>query len=318
MPTTIEDDDVLELTAVGSRAEIAAALAKKATSQRPWLVVVSGCASIGKMYRLEHRIVLGRSPQCDVHLDEEGVSRRHAMLERTVEGLVQLVDLESRNGTFLNGEPVSRETLRDGDKIQIGGTTILKFSYQDELDEALQRNLYDSATRDPLTRAVNKRGFEESFAKEFAFARRHGRALSLVALDVDHFKRVNDTHGHPAGDHVLRRLAEVVGGGIRCEDVFARVGGEEFVIVLRDIALPDAFECAERLRRAVERTEFEMDGMRIPVTISAGIAALQPTQHANHGALLEAADKALYDAKASGRNRVCLSDSAARPVGVNV
>jgi two-component system, cell cycle response regulator len=302
------DDDDMESTMVGSRAEIAAAVAKKSKSQRPWLIVVSGSESIGKMYRLEHRIVLGRSPQCDVHIDQEGVSRRHAMLERTVEGAVQIVDLESRNGTFVNGEPVSRETLRDGDKIQIGGTTILKFSYQDEFDEALQRNLYDSATRDPLTHAVNKRGFEESFSKEFAFARRHARVLSLVALDVDHFKRVNDTHGHPAGDFVLRRLAEVVSATIRVEDVFARVGGEEFVILLRDIPLAAAFECAERLRGYVEKAEFETGGKRIPITISSGVATLQPTVHSTHGALLESADRALYEAKAGGRNRVCTAE----------
>jgi two-component system cell cycle response regulator len=304
---TIDDDD-LDNTMVGSRADIAAVAAKRGKSQRPWLIVVSGSASIGKMYRLDHRIVLGRSPQCDVHIDQEGVSRRHAMLERTVEGAVQIVDLESSNGTFVNGEPVSRETLRDGDKIQIGGTTILKFSYQDEFDEALQRNLYDSATRDPLTRAVNKRGFEESFSKEFAFARRHGRVLSLVALDVDHFKRVNDTHGHPVGDYVLRRLAEVVSACVRVEDLFARVGGEEFVILLRDIPLAEAFECAERLRRTVEKAEFDPGGKRIPVTISSGVATLQPTVHSSHGALLESADRALYEAKAAGRNRVCTAE----------
>ena len=307
------DDDDMDSTMVGSRAEIAAAAAKKSKSQRPWLIVVSGSESIGKMYRLEHRIVLGRSPQCDVHIDQEGVSRRHAMLERTVEGAVQIVDLESRNGTFVNGEPVSRETLRDGDKIQIGGTTILKFSYQDEFDEALQRNLYDSATRDPLTHAVNKRGFEESFSKEFAFARRHARVLSLVALDVDHFKRVNDTHGHPAGDFVLRRLAEVVSATIRVEDVFARVGGEEFVILLRDIPLAAAFECADRLRRSVEKAEFETGGKRIPITISSGVATLQPTVHSTHGALLESADRALYEAKATGRNRVCTAEPLTQP-----
>ena len=308
-----DDDDEMEQTAVGTRAEIAAAALKKSKSHRPWLIVVSGSASIGKMYRLEHRVVLGRSPQCDVHIDQEGVSRRHAMLERTVEGAVQIVDLDSRNGTFVNGEPVSRETLRDGDKIQIGGTTILKFSYQDEFDEALQRNLYDSATRDPLTHAVNKRGFEESFSKEFAFARRHSRVLSLVALDVDHFKRVNDTFGHPAGDFVLRRLAEVVSACIRVEDVFARVGGEEFVILLRDIALADAYECAERLRRAVEQAEFETGGKRIPITISSGVATLQPTVHSSHAALLESANRALYQAKATGRNRVCTAEPLSQP-----
>jgi two-component system cell cycle response regulator len=302
---TIDVDEDLELTAVGSRAEIAALVAQKAKAQRPWLIVVSGNGNIGKTYRLEQGIVLGRSPQCTVQLDEDGVSRRHAMVERTVEGNVQIVDLGSSNGTFVNGVAVSRATLRDGDKIQIGGTAILKFSYQDELDEALQRNLYESATRDALTRAVNKRGFEESFAKEFAFARRHKTALSLLAFDVDHFKRINDTYGHPAGDHVLRKLAEVVSAGIRCEDTLARVGGEEFVILLRDIGLDDAYDCADRLRGSVQGTTFETGGARIPVTISVGIASLQAAAHATPAALLKAGDEALYEAKRSGRNRVC-------------
>jgi len=305
-------DDGEELTAVGSRADIAAALARKSKGQRPWLVVVSGAVSIGKMYPLEHQLAIGRSPQCQVQLDEEGVSRRHAVFELTPEGNVQIVDLDSRNGTFVNGSPVSRETLRDGDKIQIGGTTILKFSYQDELDEALQRNLYESATRDPLTHAVNKRGFAEALAKEYGFAHRHGRPLSVVAFDVDHFKRVNDTHGHAAGDYVLKRLAEVVVSNIRAEDLFARVGGEEFAIVLRDIPIDRAFDCAERIRGAVEKTVFQMAGVRIPVTISSGIATLQPGV-AKAEALMEAADKALYEAKRTGRNRVCRAETTGAP-----
>jgi len=299
------DEDDLEQTQVGTRSQITAAIAQRAKAQRPWLVVVSGGGNIGRMYRLEHRILLGRSPQCDVQIDQDGVSRRHAMLERTVEGSVQIVDLDSRNGTFVNGEPVSRETLRDGDKIQIGSTTILKFSYQDELDEALQRNLYESATRDPLTRAVNRRGFEEALAKEFAYARRHASPLSVVAFDVDHFKKVNDTHGHPGGDYVLRRLGEIVSASIRTEDVFARVGGEEFVIVLRGIATKEAVACAERLRAKVEATAFETEGKRIPVTISLGVATLAGGEHTTSKSLLEAADRALYQAKGSGRNRVC-------------
>ena len=293
-----------ELTAVGSRAEILAAHAKKGKSQRPWLVIVSGASNIGKMYRLERRIVLGRLPECDVHIDQEGVSRQHAMLECTAEGSVHIVDLDSRNGTFVNGEPVSRETLRDGDKIQIGGTTILKFSYQDELDEALQRNLYESATRDPLTHAVNRRGFEEALAKEYAFARRHGRPLSVLALDLDHFKRVNDTFGHPAGDYVLKRLADIITATIRVEDVFARTGGEEFVILLRDVPLDGAFDCGNRLRRSVEQAVFETGGTRISVTISVGVAT-QTADHTSPKAVLEAADRALYEAKGAGRNRVC-------------
>jgi len=304
-------DDDQELTAVGCKADIAAALAKKTQGERPWLVVVSGAAGIGKTYRLQSRLAIGRSSQCEVHLDEDGVSRRHAQIELTVEGNVQIVDLESRNGTFVNGEAVSRATLRDGDKIQIGGTTILKFSYQDELDEAMQRNLYESATRDPLTHTMNRRGFAESLKKEFAFALRHGRPLSVVSFDVDHFKRVNDTHGHSAGDYVLKHLAEVVVSSIRVEDVFARVGGEEFAILLRDTPMDRAFECAERLRATIEKTTFQVAAVHIPVTTSTGISTLQTGVHANPEALLDAADKALYEAKRAGRNRVGRSETAA-------
>jgi diguanylate cyclase (GGDEF)-like protein len=210
----------------------------------------------------------------------------------------------------VNGVPVTRETLRDGDKIQIGGTTILKFSYQDELDEALQRNLYESATRDPLTHAVNKRGFADALMKEFGFAHRHGRPLSVAVFDVDHFKRVNDTHGHPAGDYVLKRLGEVVVASIRVEDLFARVGGEEFAIVLRDITIERAVDCAERLRGAIEQTVFQVAEVRIPVTVSVGVAALDATAHAKPDELVGAADKALYEAKRTGRNRVCRAGKA--------
>jgi len=275
-------DDDQELTAVGCKAEIAAALVKKTQGERPWLVVVSGAAGIGKTYRLESRLAIGRSAQCEVHLDEDGVSRRHAQIELTAEG-----------------------------NVQIGGTTILKFSYQDELDEAMQRNLYESATRDPLTRAMNRRGFAESLTKEFAFALRHGRPLSVVSFDVDHFKRVNDTHGHSAGDYVLKHLAEVVVSSIRVEDVFARVGGEEFAILLRDTPMDRAVDCAERLRATIEKTTFQAAAEHIPVTTSTGISTLEKGVHASSEALLDAADKALYEAKRTGRNRVCRSETAA-------
>ena len=300
-----DDDDDADRTQVGSRAEITSLL-RKPKADRPSLVVVSG-GSIGQMVRLDQRLVLGRAPQCDLRLEAEGVSRRHAMIERTVEGLVQLVDLESRNGTFLNGEPVSRATLRDGDKIQIGTGAILRFSYQDELDEALHTTLYESATRDPLTRAINRRGFDEALAKEYAFARRHSRPLSAIAFDVDHFKRVNDVHGHAAGDAVLRQLVAIVSATLRREDVLARVGGEEFVILLRDICLRDAYACSERVRQSVERALFEGPSGRIPVTISLGIASLQPS-HESSSAMLAAADRCLYDAKEGGRNRTCTAE----------
>ncbi len=312
MPDDDDDDDV-EMTRVGARPVIPTAIATTAKSQRPWLVIVSGTHSIGKMYRLEHEVLLGRSAEADVQIDEDGVSRRHAMLKRADDGKVEIVDLKSRNGTFVNGERVSRSALSDGDKIQIGDTTILKLSYQDELDEALSRNLYESATRDPLTHAVNKRGFTEALAKEYAFAVRHGQALSLLVLDVDHFKRVNDTYGHAAGDYVLKHLVEIIGTAIRREDLLARIGGEEFALLLRDIAEQGAHDCGERVRASIERAVFETGGKRIPITISVGCATLHREVHATPEALLEAADRALYQAKHTGRNVVCASDAGGRP-----
>ena len=306
-------EDEEDLTAVGTRAELSALAQKKTGGPRPWLVILTGSGSVGKMFRLEHQLAIGRSPVCQVQVDEDGVSRRHARLELTPEGNVQIVDLDSKNGTFVNGAAVSRETLRDGDKIQVGVGTVLKFSYQDELDEGMQRNLYELATRDALTRALNKRAFVESLAKEFGFARRHGRPLSIVSFDVDHFKRINDTYGHGAGDEVLARLGEIVAASIRTEDVFARVGGEEFAVLLRDIGLDGAFECADRIRRSVEKTSVRTEGGAvIQMTISSGVAT-QSAQHGAPEALVESADKGLYEAKRAGRNRVCRGPVAAAP-----
>ncbi len=223
-----EQDD--ECTAVASRAELNAALAAKA-KQRPCLIIASGGSTIGKMFRLDQEITVGRSESATVRLDQEGVSRLHAKFVVTPEGGVDLLDLNSRNGTFVNGESVSRIALRDGDKIQIGTATILKFSYQDALDEALQQNLYDSATKDALTNLANKRTFSETILKEFAFAKRQRRPLALISFDLDRFKRINDTYGHSGGETSSSRssqksadgrlsgwrisAARVGGGGVR-------------------------------------------------------------------------------------------------------
>jgi diguanylate cyclase (GGDEF)-like protein len=301
-----DDLDDLDSTCVAKLSELMGAKKpKQVDSQRPWVVIVTGAANVGKMFRLDGELVIGRSPDAGVQIQEDGVSRKHAKLVLTPEGKVQVVDMQSRNGTFVNGERVDAETLRDGDKIQIGNTTILKFSYQDALDEALQQNLYNSATRDPLTQVANKRTFTEMFEREVAFAARHARSLSLVMFDVDHFKRVNDTYGHPAGDFVLKRLAEVVAGAVRAEDVVARVGGEEFAIVLRDIGAQGAIDCAERLRRLVQSTTFDHAGVRIPVTVSLGVATIEGGANVTPGELVQTADARLYAAKQGGRNRVC-------------
>ena len=269
-----------------------------------YLIVLSG-RSVGKMFKVPvGRVNLGRSLEADVRLEDEGVSRIHANMERRDDGTVMLNDNGSTNVTYVNGTRVSQMELSDGDRIQVGSVTILKFSYQDSLEEQFQQQLYESATRDPLTQAYNKRFFTEQMEKDFRHASRHNLALSLVIMDVDHFKKINDTHGHPAGDHVLQRLAAAVMGSLRAEDAFCRMGGEEFCIIMRDCAGAEATILADRLRALIEATRFVYSGKEIPVTMSLGVSTFTPGRHNAGADLVEEADQYLYSAKRGGRNRV--------------
>ncbi|MBS2028383.1 MAG: GGDEF domain-containing protein [Deltaproteobacteria bacterium] len=269
-----------------------------------YLICVTG-SSVGKMFKLtQPEMVIGRSSEADISINDDGISRRHAKIVVRPDGSVNIVDLGSTNGTFYDGNRVDVHSLRDGDKIQIGSTTILKFSYQDNLDEQYQKNLYESATRDPMTRVYNKKYFADTFRKDFSYCLRHRVPLSLVILDVDHFKKVNDTHGHQAGDFVLTRLATKIQETIRTEDVFARYGGEEFVLLLRECEEDKGFIFCERIRRLIESTDFTFENKKIPVTCSLGLATLSDAEYPGPDEMIAAADKYLYRAKQSGRNRV--------------
>jgi two-component system, cell cycle response regulator len=277
-----------------------------------YLVVLAG-VSAGEMFKLQaDKTVVGRGPTVGVRLNDEGVSREHCQFMREGEKII-VVDLGSTNGTFVNGIKVDRKELSDGDKIMVGSTTILKFTYHDYLDEVFQRQMYESALRDGLTKVFNKKYFTDYLEKEFAFATRHNGPLALIFLDIDHFKKINDTHGHPAGDFVLAELSQMMVELLRTEDVLARFGGEEFTILCRGSDQNGAKIVAERLRRAVEQRKFTFGGKEIPVTISLGIAAVPESNVSDHSAFLAAADKALYEAKRSGRNRVCLHGTEQTP-----
>ncbi|MEO1171458.1 MAG: GGDEF domain-containing protein, partial [Myxococcota bacterium] len=230
------------------------------------------------------------------------VSRSHATV-LYVEGKCIISDLKSSNGTYVNGDRVSQQTLTDGDKIQIGTTTILKFSYQDSVEEDFLRRQYESATRDVLTECYNKKYFLDHMPTEFAFARRHRKPLSLALCDVDHFKRVNDTYGHPCGDHVLKAIAGIMQKSVRTEDTLARWGGEEFALIMRDTRAEEAFIAAERIRRAIEGTPVEFEGQTLKVTVSLGVATWTEDDDMSLDQLVKKADDLLYDAKHKGRNR---------------
>jgi diguanylate cyclase (GGDEF)-like protein len=272
------------------------------TRDRAHLIVLAGDA-LGQMFRVDQAdVVIGRAADASIRLQDDGVSRYHARLTHRG-GEVCIEDLKSANGTLVNGHPVHSAVLRDGDKIQVGSTTILKFTYADELEESFQQRMHDAALYDGPTKACNKRHFLHRLDTEVAYAKRHAAPLSLLMLDVDHFKQVNDRHGHLAGDHVLATLAQIVRGTIRSEDLLARYGGEEFAVLCRGTPIENALALAERLRAKVETFLFVPHRQRIPVTISVGVAAWfdQPDSATQ---LIADADAALYKAKAGGRNRV--------------
>jgi len=278
-----------------------------------YLVVLAG-VSAGEMFKLQaDKTVVGRGPTVGVRLNDEGVSREHCAFVREGEDKMVVVDLGSTNGTFCNGIKIDRKELSDGDKIMVGSTTILKFTYHDYLDEVFQRQMYESALRDGLTKVFNKKYFTDYLEKEFAFASRHGSPLALIFLDIDHFKKINDTHGHPAGDFVLSELSQLMAGLLRTEDVLARFGGEEFTVLCRGSDQNGALTVAERLRSTVEQRKFTFGGKDIPVTISLGVASVPESGADDHAGFLAAADKALYEAKRTGRNRVCVHGTESTP-----
>ncbi len=271
----------------------------------PYLVVISG-PSFGEMHRLTgSRCVLGRGDSAAIRLLDDGISREHAAVERDG-GKMVLRDLGSTNGTFCNGVRVERRELADGDKISVGASTILKFTYQDHVDEHYQKRLFESALRDGLTSTFNRRYFVDRLNAEMRFAYRHDKALALLFVDIDHFKKINDTHGHQAGDFVLAAVAREMIAAIRSEDVLARYGGEEFAIICREIEKDGALALGERLRTAVAGAKYQFEGHLIPVTISVGVAVAHKPQAAQP--LIAAADAAMYDAKRAGRNRVSFHD----------
>jgi diguanylate cyclase (GGDEF)-like protein len=270
----------------------------------PYLIVIAG-PSFGEMYKLKgERAVLGRGDRADIRVVDDGVSREHAAVERH-DGKLVLVDLKSTNGTFLNGERVPRKDLSDGDKISIGSNTILKFTYQDRADEHYQKQLFESALRDGLTSTFNRRYFMDRLNAELRFANRHDKSVGLLFIDIDHFKKINDAHGHNAGDKVLAGVAHALTATLRAEDVLARYGGEEFAVICREIDADGSRALGERLRAAIAEKRFEPTGTPVPVTVSVGAATCRGVTEAQ--ALIAAADAAMYEAKRSGRNRVCLA-----------
>jgi len=250
-------------------------------------------------------VTLGRLEGASYRFDDASVSGTHARLAFVTESYV-LIDAGSTNGTYVNDKRVAAPVaLTDGDRVQLGSGTFLRFTLVSEDEERALRKVYDAALRDGLTGVFNRKHLEERVDAEIAYAVRHNTELSYIILDVDHFKRVNDTYGHPAGDAVLKAVAQILLAGARTEDVLGRFGGEEFVIVSRGISLMGACVLADRLRATIASTPLRAGDNSLTVTVSAGVASLVCCQgRLDKTTLLAIADARLYQAKAGGRNRV--------------
>jgi len=258
-------------------------------------------------------ILIGRGQGCDLVLGDSALSRRHCRIVRGPDGL-SIEDLGSCNGTFVDGEQVhGRRRLIDGNRLQLGRHTMLGVALQDPLELRAARQLYENSMRDPLTGIHNRRYLDQRLQEEFSYALRHKSPVSVLIIDLDYFKRINDQWGHATGDLVLRQAAEIIQSCVRREDVAARFGGEEFAMVAR-IPQPDgALTLGERVRRRIERCSVAVEGGRmVTFTASVGIASTFPDRsYPTVEALLESADHALYRAKGAGRNR-CADDRPPR------
>ncbi|MBK9261543.1 MAG: GGDEF domain-containing protein [Polyangiaceae bacterium] len=259
---------------------------------------------LGKRFTLDNSPTrVGRGGDNQIVLDGDSVSRRHAQFKQKGDAWV-LVDDGSTNGTYCNDEQITREVvLKNGDRIKVGPTIFKYFSGAD-VEAQYHEEIYRMTIIDGLTQIYNKRYLYEALERELIRGRRHERELSVLMFDIDHFKRINDVHGHLAGDYVLKEVARVVQARIRRDEVFARYGGEEFAIILPETPISGAVALAETLRQKVADHAFVFQADSIKVTISLGAALMEDGDRAASD-LIKRADEKLYQAKRTGRNRVC-------------
>ncbi|MEL1264817.1 GGDEF domain-containing protein [Pseudoxanthomonas putridarboris] len=276
----------------------------RALSPRSACVVVIQGEGLGRRADIDlRRVLVGRSQEADLHIPHSSVSRHHCEIWR--DGDTYWVrDLGATNTTRLNDKPVHEAALSDGDHLALG-ESMVKFISHSSVEAHYHEEIYQLATHDALTEMHNRRHFIETVEKEIARAMRHRRPLTMCIIDVDLFKPVNDRYGHISGDNVLKQIATLVRRHVRNDDAAARIGGEEFAVLLPECGADAAYGFAERLREAVANVVFRPGGEPQSITVSIGIAELTPERD-TCSRMMAAADAALYRAKSEGRNRVCI------------
>ncbi len=279
------------------------------TPRSACVVVIHGQGLGGRADIGDAALLVGRAHEAGLSIPHKSVSRQHCRIWRDAGGQYRIRDLGATNATRLNEARLQAGAdvlLADGDRITVG-ESLLKFIAQDSVEARYHEEIYQLAVHDPLTELHNRRHFCEMADKEIGRALRHGRPLALCIIDVDLFKPVNDRYGHISGDEVLRQISALVRNHARNDDLAARIGGEEFALLLSECEREPAVRLAERLREAVAVASFAPGGEPQRITISIGIATLSADRD-SRPALMAAADAALYRAKSEGRNRVCVED----------
>jgi two-component system, cell cycle response regulator len=277
---------------------------------RATLTVLTGLHA-GRLAAIDGKpVTIGRAPDADLVIEDVGLSRHHVRIARGMDGSFYAEDLESTNGTYLRSERIGVALLQGRDVLQLGPHLRVRFAVLDAVEEELHRGLYESSMHDPLTHTFNRKYLGDRLLAESAYARRANGDVIVLMIDIDSLKNVNDSFGHLAGDRALCSIATRIQGALRVEDILARYGGDEFVVVAVGTPGAEAEQLAERVRRGIEGLHMSARGLEVHITASIGVASLAEvgTTDDPTAALLALADKRMYGAKAAGKNRVCATD----------
>jgi diguanylate cyclase (GGDEF)-like protein len=303
-----EKTDRTEKTVVASETTLNRKMANSGVGSPVMVVLIGPSGYQGKQWSLQDNFVVGRAVESQIFIDDGSVSRSHAKIEfRGAE--VIIMDLGSTNKTIVNGQalaPLAPQILKNNDQVKTGNV-VFKFLDKGNIEAYAQKELFEKATRDALTGAYSKGALIERGPEVIKRSETLNEPLSVIVFDIDHFKKVNDTYGHAAGDMVLKELSRIISTKlVRANDFFARYGGEEFVLILSGTPVSAAIDIAERIRKTIQESEFSFESKQIPVTVSVGCAS-RKNEEASWDVLFERADKALYSSKQNGRNRVTIS-----------
>lgn len=282
--------------------------------RRPSLVSLRGELLAVSIPLERDEVTLGRALEADVRVNDSRASRLHARIKterdpQSGELRFKITDLGSTNGTLVNGHLLTEVVLSEGDKIAIGDH-LFRFDMLDDIDREFQQQIHRLLAHDELTGLLTSKSFFSELRREAGRAEVESLPFCVLMMDLDHFKAVNDTHGHLAGSQTLSKIGTVIKQALRVGDVAARFGGEEFAAFLLDADYAQGLVAAERVRSAVENYDFPITrkdstgDQSHRITISVGVASF-PDDARDPIHLIELADAALYRAKSSGRNRIC-------------